>query len=412
MDGRPASSHPSRERELAMGLLDRYILRTVITPLTLALIIAGMLLLIEHMLRLFDFVLAEQGPVDVVWRMLANLTPHYASLALPLGAFLGVLLAFRNLSLSSELDAMNSSGASFSRLLRPIYLLFALLMIADFLLVGYVSPLARYRYDKIRFDVTSGALGIKVPQGEFVNISDDVTIRLGSVNAATREARDIYLEMRDDDGRRTIITAASGAISTTPEVTRLSLDLKSGRQLLMEPSRNRVSTLDFDSFNIDIKLPAIAVFRARGVDAEEATFSEMVRLVRTETRESSPLWLPYRAALHFSIVQPLTFLVLPVLAVAMGVTGRRRASNLKPIAGVALLIVYHELLQEWGLVVASKGELSPWISMGGLFALFGIASLWLYRGSVDKARTARVMSRREDETVRVASGAATGGSAR
>jgi lipopolysaccharide export system permease protein len=388
-----------------MGLLDRYILRTVITPLTLALVIAGMLLLVEHMLRLFDFVLAEQGPVDVVWRMLANLTPHYASLALPLGGFMGVLLAFRNLSLSSELDAMNSSGASFSRLLRPIFLLFALLMVFDFLLVGYISPLARYRYDKIRFDVTSGALGIKVPQGEFVNISDDVTIRLGSVNAATREARDIYLEIRDDDGRRTIISAASGSISTTPEVTRLSLDLKSGRQLLIEPDRNKVSTLDFESFNIDIKLPAIGVFRARGIDAEEATFSEMMRLVRTESRESSPLWLPYRAALHFSIVQPLTFLILPVLAVAMGVTGRRRASNLKPIAGVAMLIVYHELLQEWGLVVASTGALSPWISMGGLFVLFCIASLWLYRGSVDKARTARVMARREDETVRVAAGA-------
>lgn len=102
-----------------MGLLDRYILRSVATPLTLALCTAAALLLIEHMLRLFDFVLAEQGPVDVVWRMLANLVPHYLSLALPLGAFLGVLLAFRNLSMSSELDAMKSSGASFGRLLRP-----------------------------------------------------------------------------------------------------------------------------------------------------------------------------------------------------------------------------------------------------------------------------------------------------
>ncbi|HBK92443.1 MAG TPA: LPS export ABC transporter permease LptF, partial [Parvularcula sp.] len=98
-----------------MGLLDRYILRTVLTPLALALAVAAMLLMIEQMLRLFDFVLAEQGPVDVVWRMLANLVPHYLSLALPLGAFLGVMLAFRNLSMSSELDAMNSSGASIAR---------------------------------------------------------------------------------------------------------------------------------------------------------------------------------------------------------------------------------------------------------------------------------------------------------
>ena len=96
-----------------MHLIDRYILRAVATPLILALCVAGMLLMMEQMLRLFDFVLAEQGPVDVVWRMLANLVPHYLGLALPLGAFLGVMLAFRNLSMSSELDALSSSGASF-----------------------------------------------------------------------------------------------------------------------------------------------------------------------------------------------------------------------------------------------------------------------------------------------------------
>ncbi|MEL6359565.1 MAG: LptF/LptG family permease, partial [Pseudomonadota bacterium] len=151
-----------------MGLIDRYILKTVATPLILSLCIAGMLLLLEQMLRLFDFVLAEQGPVDVVWRMLAHLLPHYMSLALPLGAFLGVLLAFRNLSLSSELDALNSSGASFGRLMRPVFGLIAILMVFDFILVGYIQPLAGYQYRQLKFDVTNGAFGIKIPQGEFV----------------------------------------------------------------------------------------------------------------------------------------------------------------------------------------------------------------------------------------------------
>ena len=65
-----------------MNLVDRYIIRAVATPLLAALGVAAMLLLLEKMLRLFDFVLAEQGPVDVVWRMLANLLPHYFGLAL------------------------------------------------------------------------------------------------------------------------------------------------------------------------------------------------------------------------------------------------------------------------------------------------------------------------------------------
>lgn len=384
-----------------MHLIDRYILRAVATPLILALTVAGMLLLMEHMLRLFDFVLAEQGPVDVVWRMLANLVPHYLGLALPLGAFLGVLLAFRNLSMSSELDALSSSGASFGRLLRPVYMLIVVLMALDFLLVSYIQPYARYKYQQIRFDVTSGALGIKIPAGEFIEISDGVTIRLGEINAATRDARDIFLEREARDGGKTVITARYGSISTTPEITSLLLKLREGRQVIVNALGDRIQTLDFSSFDLEVDLPAIGVFRERGSDEREATIGEIIRYLRSEP-ETAEHYYDFRAGLNWRILHPLSFLVLPILAVAMGVTGRRRASNLKPVIGVAILIVYHEVLEEWGKVVAAKGELSPLISMWVIFFLFVIVSALLYNGSIAQARSTKVMSRRTMETVRIA----------
>ena len=304
-----------------MGLIDRYILRTVATPLVLALCIAGMLLLLEQMLRLFDFVLAEQGPVDVVWRMLANLLPHYLSLALPLGAFLGILLAFRNLSLSSELDALSSSGASFGRLMRPIYLLVTTLMLADFLLVGYVQPYAGYQYRQIRFDVTSGALGIKIPQGEFVDISDDATIRLGAIDPETREAKDVFLELRDEDGSRTVVTAKNGSIATDPEITNVLLTLRNARQLFIEPDASTFQVLDSAAIDLEIKLPAIAVFRPRGGEEDEATFTELLNFLRSPNASASAVWNDYRAGFHWRLIHPLTFMVMPILAVAMGVTG-------------------------------------------------------------------------------------------
>ncbi|MFC2951366.1 LptF/LptG family permease [Marinicaulis aureus] len=384
-----------------MQLIDRYILRSVSTPLILALTVAGMLLLMEHMLRLFDFVLAEQGPVDVVWRMLANLVPHYLGLALPLGAFLGVMLAFRNLSMSSELDALNSSGASFGRLMRPVYMLILVLMLFDFLLVSYIQPFARYKYQQIRFDVTSGALGIKIPAGEFIEISDGVTIRLGEINAETRDARDIFLERKTRDGGRTVITARYGSISTTPEITSLLLKLQSGRQVIINALGDRIQSLDFESFDLEVDLPAIGVFRDRGGDEREATINEVIRYLRTQPKNAE-LYGDYYAGLQWRILHPLTFLVLPILGVAMGVTGRRRASNLKPVIGVAILIVYHEVVEEWGKVIAAKGQLSPFISMWGIFFIFALLSAYLYSGAIDQARKTKVMSRRASEPVRIA----------
>ena len=97
---------------------DRYIARLVATPLIATLVIAAMLLLLDKMLRLFDFVAAEGGPVSVVWRMLANLIPEYMSLGIPIGLLLGILLAFRGLATSSEIDIFRAVGQSYWRLVR------------------------------------------------------------------------------------------------------------------------------------------------------------------------------------------------------------------------------------------------------------------------------------------------------
>src|SRR3546814_9581116 len=104
-----------------MGTLtDRYLARLIAVPLLATLVLSAMLLLLEKMLRLFDFVVSEGGPVGVVWRMLANTIPEYLGLGIPIGLMLGILLAFRRLALSSELDTLRAVGLSYGRLLREI----------------------------------------------------------------------------------------------------------------------------------------------------------------------------------------------------------------------------------------------------------------------------------------------------
>ena len=92
--------------------IDRYILRLTVVPMLGVFALAASLLMLDKMLRLFDFVAVEGGPVGVVFKMLGALIPEYASLAIPLGLLLGVLLAFRKLATSSELDTMRAAGLS------------------------------------------------------------------------------------------------------------------------------------------------------------------------------------------------------------------------------------------------------------------------------------------------------------
>ncbi len=84
-----------------MKSIDRYMARLIAVPLISMLFITAMLLVLDRMRRLFEFVADEGGPVSVVWRMLANLLPEYLGLGIPIGLLLGVLLAFRRLATSS-----------------------------------------------------------------------------------------------------------------------------------------------------------------------------------------------------------------------------------------------------------------------------------------------------------------------
>ena len=127
-----------------MKSIDRYMARLIAVPLFSTLVIAAMLLVLDRMLRLFDFVATEGGPVSVVWQMLANLLPEYFGLGIPIGLMLGCLLAFRRLATSSELDVLRAVGISYNRLLRVPYMYAVVLAMLNFAIVGYVQPKARY----------------------------------------------------------------------------------------------------------------------------------------------------------------------------------------------------------------------------------------------------------------------------
>jgi lipopolysaccharide export system permease protein len=205
--------------------VDRYLFRLIIVPLVGTLVIAAMLLLLEKMLNLFDFVVNEGGPVSVVWRMLGNLIPEYLSLGIPIGVTLGILLGFRRMALSSELDALNSVGVGYGRMLRVPYLLAVLFAVINFGIVGYLQPYSRYAYEGLRFELRSGALGASIKVGEFTRIAERTTLRVEQSFDQGADLRGVFVRAAQEDGRSLAVSAARGQflITDDPDIIILRL---------------------------------------------------------------------------------------------------------------------------------------------------------------------------------------------
>ncbi|MEO6582109.1 MAG: LptF/LptG family permease, partial [Sphingomicrobium sp.] len=240
-----------------LSLIDRYLARTIAVPLLGTLILAAMLLVLDKMLRLFDFVVMAGGPVSVVWRMLANLLPEYFSLGIPIGLMLGILLAFRKLALSSELDALRGIGIGFGRLMRVPYLYTAALLLLNLAIVGYIEPYSRYRYEGLRFDLRSGALGASIKVGEFNRLGKRLTLRIDSSAQQGTRLGGIFVQMDDRSGTSVAATAETGRFLSTDDPDTILFRLGKGRLIQQSPKFAAPRTLSFDSYDLPINLPAV-----------------------------------------------------------------------------------------------------------------------------------------------------------
>jgi lipopolysaccharide export system permease protein len=359
-----------------LSLIDRYLARTIAVPLLGTLILAAMLLVLDKMLRLFDFVVTAGGPVSVVWRMLANLLPEYFSLGIPIGLMLGILLAFRKLALSSELDALRGIGIGFGRLLRVPYFYAAALMLLNLAIVGYIEPYSRYRYEGLRFDLRSGALGASIKVGEFNRLGKRLTLRIDSSEDKGTRLGGIFVQVDDRSGTSVAATAATGRFLSTDDPDTILFRLGKGRLIQQSPKFAAPRTLSFDSYDLPINLPAVDRFRSRGHEHEELTLNELVGEVYGGGAQGKDR-LAAEANLHFRLVEVVMMLMLPMLAVALAVPPKRSSSSLGIFVGIVLLVAYHKVNQ-YAEQAGAQGRIEPIIALWVPLILLSGMIWWMY----------------------------------
>ena len=359
-----------------MTSIDRYMARLIAVPLISTLLISAMLLVLDRMLRLFDFVATEGGPVSVVWRMLANLLPEYLGLGIPIWLLLGVLLAFRRLATSSELDVFRAVGIGYWRLLRVPYMYAFVLAALNLAIVGYIQPTSRYAYEQLRFELASGALGASIKVGEFTSLGDRMTMRIEGSRDEGRELTGIFVHARSRNGTTVSVTAQRGEFLRIDDPNTIIFRLTDGTLIHNAPNFVTPRTLRFDSHDLPIDLPRYEQFRTRGGRNLERTLPELVMLGGDE-RQSEQVRDTSRAAFHFRIVEVVSMFLLPMLALALGVPPKRSTSALGVFLAIVMAVTYHKI-NEYGEALGGLGIVDPIVALWGPFAIFAGLVFWMF----------------------------------
>lgn len=363
--GRPKLPH--------VGLIDRYLARSIAVPLIGSLLLASMLLILDQMLRLFQYVVDAGGPVSVVWRMLANLLPEYLSLGIPIGLMLGILLAFRKLALSSELDALRGIGAGYGRLLRIPFAYAIPLTMINLAIVGYLQPYAEYRFKNLSFELKSGALGAAIKVGEFNQLGKRLTLRIDRSENKGTQLHGIFVESEDSKGMIVAATAQGGRFLSTDDPDTILFRLEKGRLVQDSPQFSTPRTLAFDSYDLPISLPIISQFRGRGGSvSNELLLHELWRIGYGGAAKDREEELGAQALLNYRLVEVFMMLMLPFLAVSLAVPPKRSSSALGIFVAILIVVAYHKVNQ-YAQQTAANGRVNAivglWVPLMLLSAL-------------------------------------------
>ena len=129
------------------------------------------------------------------------------------------------------------------------------LLIINLGIVGYLEPYTHYRYEGLRFDLKSGALGAAIKVGEFNQLGHKLTLRIDRSENKGNKLYGIFLQMDQGEGKSVAATADQGRFLSTDDADVIIFRLTKGRLVQDSPKFPTPRTLAFDSYDLPISLP-------------------------------------------------------------------------------------------------------------------------------------------------------------
>ena len=380
-----------------LAKLDGYLIRSFLGVFAGLTVLAMALLLLERLIRITDLVSGSGNALAAGSMLVANLIPHYLNLALP-GAFLiSMILTIDRLSRSGEIVALMAAGVSLYRIVLPFLRVAILLAAVSVLISGFLQPLSRYSYREIVYNLQHQSVLSVFQEQKFVQIENRI-IWTGSVQPANRRLGQTFILEYGEDGTRTILTGRSGELREfSPGEWEITLAEGSGASYLETDPPGEFDRIEFGKLSWPV-VPDAEAYRSRGGDEREMFLPELLEQAGAgNTGDIAPSVAA--AAFHDRTSRAALLLIMPFIAVTLGLNLGRMARSNGVIVGVLFLLGVQKVL-EYTLIQANDAAIPAWAGFWPIVFLVAIGAMLLFRrlaeGSMFTGRKRAVMQRGPD----------------
>ena len=233
-----------------MLLIDRYIMKLCLRAFAFFTLVFLGLMLLQTTLNLFDEIVLQGHPANLVSGLLFLSIPTLLTRSIPLAAFAASVIVAHRLNNDSEFTIFSSSGISAWRILRAFFYFGFVAFILMLLLTTYFKPMANAKIAERKHSIAN-SLPQLFKEGEFQHPTSGVTTFIGDTNLQG-ELLSVSIFDNRDPSLTHIYTANTAKVIKDEQ--QLIFVLNNGLIQSFKPSQNNIAITKFSELTFDLSV--------------------------------------------------------------------------------------------------------------------------------------------------------------
>ncbi|ARV05724.1 permease [Polaribacter sp. SA4-10] len=252
-----------------MKILDKYILKTFLTPFVATFLIVLFVLVMQILWQTFENIAGKGISLPFILKFLYYTTLIITPQALPIAVLLSSIMALGSLGENYEFAAAKSAGISLQRLVRPLVFLTLILSGINFLFLNNVFPYATLKQKNLYLNIKKKKPAMALVAGSFNSDIPGYQIKFeekyGEEKNLLRKV--LIYDLTGNKGNQKVITAERGKIISEEGSRYMTFILYNGyyyeehvksARSTVKRKKMAASNATFDEYEFNIDISAVS----------------------------------------------------------------------------------------------------------------------------------------------------------
>ncbi|MFW0072675.1 MAG: LPS export ABC transporter permease LptF [Coxiella-like endosymbiont] len=354
-------------------IIFRYLCKEILGTLLATTLFLLIIFITNQFVHYLNDAAAGKITVKAVMEVMSLQVPLLLGYLIPLGLFLGGLLALGRMTVDHELVVLGACGVSRIKIVKMIMALALAVTIIVAWLMLWVEPRMQWYQGKILTDAVMQSSLTKIIPGRFQTLSDNgrflEVFYARGVNKHQQQMTHVFLAKTDlSKGPQAyfdlILSDKAGELDKTGD-GRFIL-FKNGFRYIGRPGKLNYDIMKFNEYGIRLTSPSSSI----DARIEAIPTTKLWKLSKTNLKSA--------AELQWRISMPLSVLVFALLVVPLSEANPRKGKFAQVLPAILIYIIYANLMF-LGRTWVAKGVINAVVGLWwihGLLALVAVIFLF------------------------------------